>query len=224
MQTTRKNVRNILITVVCIALALPASIAVLLLLPNSLSVGIIFFIAKFYTQIGAVALGIFIAFVMYKFYRFMQRTENPWQVVRANLRKNLILLFFILSIIYAFMVLFVFIFHGSYSRCDHYNKKLNGGIKEFQGQKFKINMCGTGGDKIQNNDEIRLQVFNEKGDLLALRHFVVDWDTNSSSRGIHYHPNHLAYVDESLQSDFNKTITMPPTALDWIRARIPLLD
>ena len=32
------------------------------------------------------------------------------------------------------------------------------------------------------------------------------------------------YQDDSHEHDYKKTISMPPTTLDWIRARIPLLD
>ncbi len=97
-----------------------------------------------------------------------------------------------------------------------------GGVKEYQGRKFKVHLCGIQvGD--HEPDAIKLQVFNEKGDLLALRHFRFERDT-SSPMMLEYHPDHITYSDESLESDYKKTITMPPTTLDWIRARIPLLD
>lgn len=125
-------------------------------------------------------------------------------------------------IIYVCLAVLDTIFPIDYNRCDYYNERLNGGVKEFQGQKYKINICGTGGDSMQNNDEVRLQVFNEKGDLLAVRHFVVHWDTNFD-RSLEYHPNNITYFDPT-DKHFEKTLTMPPTVLDWIRARLPLLN
>ncbi len=195
------------------------------LLPDPLGVRIIFFTAKYIAEIAFTALGIFLCFLAYKAYRFIKHTANPWQTVRENLKPNLILISSIALIIYACMALFlVIIFPIEYGRCDYYNEHLNGGVKEFKGQKFKINMCGTGGDQLQNNDEIRLQVFNEQGELVALRHFVVNWDENNFPNVLEYHSDHIVYFDRSAEEDFKKTIHMPPTALDWIRARIPLLD
>ena len=72
------------------------------------------------------------------------------------------------------------------------------------------------------DEKIRLQIFNEKGDLVALRHFAVNRDSNPRGE-LEYHPDHITYYDRSAES-YEKTIAMPPTTLDWIRARIPLLD
>lgn len=223
MQTTRKIVKTYFITVGYVVMFCLISVIGLFVLPDPLSVWIMFFIAAYPAEIAFTALGLFLVFLAYKAYRFIKRTANPWQTVRENLKANLIILFSIAFIIYGCMALLVTILPTAYGRCDHYNEELNGGVKEFQGEKFKINMCGTGGDDNQSNDEIRLQVFNEKGDLAALRHFVVHWDSNFERR-IEYHPDHITYYDASLEYNYIKTISMPPTALDWIRARIPLLD
>ena len=109
-------------------------------------------------------------------------------------------------------------------RCDYYTEKLNGGLKEYQGQKFMVKLCGEDrhhGWFSDGNDEIWLEVFNEKGDLLAKRTFFIHWDVYFD-RKIEYHPDHLSYIDDS--SDKIKKLSMPPTTIDWIRARIPLLD
>ena len=87
-------------------------------------------------------------------------------------------------------------------------------------------MCGTGGEDsmlLYRPDEIRLQIFNQQGDLVALRHFAVNLGSKPGGPP-EYHPDHITYFDISSKRNFEKTISMPPTALDWIRARIPLLD
>lgn len=142
----------------------------------------------------------------------------------SDVKKYLLVLLAIPAIVYAGMLLFVFIFPTSYGRCDHYNEKLNGVTVEYEGRPYTVNLCGTGGNDNSNNDEIRLQVFNENGDLLALRHFVVNWNENNFPRKIEYRPDRIIYYDGSLESDYKKAVSMPPTALDWVRARIPFFD
>ncbi|OAI62903.1 hypothetical protein RSP795_10155 [Ralstonia solanacearum] len=73
------------------------------------------------------------------------------------------------------------------------------------------------------HDHIRIQVFSETGYLLAQRKFYVDWQTNFPRR-IEYGPDYLTYFDASQQSGFKHRISMPPTWLDWIRARLPLVS
>lgn len=152
---------------------------------------------------------------------------HDMQTSRKNVRKYSILLAVAFAASYVYSVVDILPKGGGAyrHRCERYNEELNGGVvKEYQGRKFRIEMCGTGGDSIQSNDAIELQVFDEKGELAAMRHFVVNWNESKLERGVEYHPDHITYYDESLQYDYKKTISMPPTTLDWIRARIPLLD
>lgn len=229
MPTTRKIVKTYLITAGYVVMFFFIAIIGFLLFPG-MSIGALWFILDYKTEIAFAALGIFLVLLAYKAYRYVKRTENPWQTVRENLKPNLIIISSIAFIIYACMALFAARFPTEYDRCDFYNKELGGGVKEYQGHKFKVHLCGTGdydGRFEYVPDEIRLQVFNEKGDLVALRHFEIDWQSNFD-RGIEYHPDHIAYIDESSSTNTisisTKTISMPPTTLDWIRARIPLLD
>lgn len=226
MQTARKNVKKYLIVVFYVVLFLAISVAGLSLLPGPLALGLFLFVAEFKTQIAKIALCAFLAFFAYKYYKFIKRTENPAQAIKENLKRWIIRFLSISFVIYACLSLLVSISPDAYDRCDYYNKELNGGIKEYQAQKFRVHMCGTGGHDSRFSyepDEIRLQVFNEKDELVAMRHFVVHWDT-SFDRRIKYYPDHITYHDESLEYDYKKTISMPPTTIDWIRARIPLLD
>lgn len=208
------------------------AVIVVFIIPANVLLWVAWFIAKNIDRLNVdvIALGIFLIYLAIKTYGFLKRNENPWQTFRDNLTKNLTILFTISFIIYACMVLYSIKFPNEYDRCDFYNKELGGRVKEYQGRKFKVHLCGTGdydGRFEYKPDEIRLQVFNEKGDLVALRHFKIDWQS-SFDREIEYHSNHIAYIDESSSTNTislsTKTISMPPTALDWIRARIPLLD
>lgn len=149
------------------------------------------------------------------------------QATRKNVKKYLIISCSLVFIFSGGIALFRTLPSNAYDRCDYYTAELKGGVKEYEGRKFKIDLCGTGGHNTRfrfEDDEIRLRVFNEKGNLLALRHFKVNWEENRQTRGIRYYPDRLTYFDESLQNDFEKTLSMPPSTLDWVRAKIPFLD
>jgi hypothetical protein len=224
MPTARKNVKKYLIVVFYVVLFLAISVAVLPLLPGPLALGLFLFVAEFKTQIAKIALCAFLAFFAYKYYKFIKRTASPAQAIKENLKRWIIRLLSISFVIYACLSLLVSILPDAYDRCDYYTEELNGGLKEYQGQKFMVKLCGEDrhhGWFSDGNDEIWLEVLNEKGDLLAKRTFFVHWDVYYN-RKIEYHPDHLSYIDDS--SDKIKKLSMPPTILDWIRARIPLLD
>jgi hypothetical protein len=225
MQTTRKNVRDYLRLVGWILLFLFLAVSTLFIIPANILVYVTWFVGDYKLEVGLIVIGIFLAFLVYKNHRFIKLTGNPWQIEKGNLKKNLLLISSIPFIIYGCMALHAILFPIEYGRCDHYNEKLNGGVKEFKGKKFKVHLCGTGGYEGRFNyepDEIRLQVFNEKGSLVALRHFEVDWRMGSQMV-LEYHADHITYYDFSAKN-FEKNILIPPTFIDWIRARIPLLD
>jgi hypothetical protein len=114
------------------------------------------------------------------------------------------------------------IFPDKFYNCERDTKELHGGMKIYAEKQYSIVLCGTGGDENFTGDEIRLQVFSEKGALLAQRRFVVNWITNFP-RVLEYGPDYLTYYDASEQSDFEHRMSMPPTWWDWVRARLPLL-
>jgi len=93
----------------------------------------------------------------------------------------------------------------------------------YAGRKFKIVLCGIGGDENFMNDKIRMQIFSESGDLLAQRKFYVDWD-GAEMFELSYGDDHLIYIDQNRPNDYKRKVSMPPTWLDWIRARLPLVD
>ncbi|WP_288407122.1 hypothetical protein [uncultured Herbaspirillum sp.] len=79
---------------------------------------------------------------------------------------------------------------------DDYTQKLNGGLNQFKDQRYRIEICGAGPNDSGNHDPIRLRVFDTDG---------------------------ISYFDFSSEDPI-KTLRMPPSLLDWLKARIPLLD
>jgi hypothetical protein len=114
----------------------------------------------------------------------------------------------------------------SYGRCGFYDRPdtLNGGVKTLNGVSYRFQMCGTGGnDQDGTDDKIELKVFNGKGELVARRYFSVNWYSgNSSHPPLKYGKNLVHYVDVAENSSYHRSLTIPPTKWDWIRARLPL--
>lgn len=213
MQTARKNVKSGFFKAVYGLFFILVAIIAIFLLPDWLSVGIIFFIAKYKIEIGYTVLALFALGTVYWLIKGKQQ---------QNLKKKVYILLSLPFIIYACICLVAFLFPASYSRCDYYNQELNGGVKEFNGKKYTVNLCGTGADNMGSGDEVRLQVLDEKGELLAIRHFTVNWN-ESFPKVLEYSPDHITYYDNT-GSDFDKRISIPPTAADWVRARLPLFN
>ncbi|WP_024696454.1 hypothetical protein [Pseudomonas avellanae] len=111
--------------------------------------------------------------------------------------------------------------------CQSYNhtEKLNGGTKIFaDNKKLMINICGAGvNNSLLNGDgmeRIRLTIFDDQGELLARRYYKVFWDGQPGHEPLKVSENSITYQDDKEQTDY--TITVPPTRLEWIRARLPL--
>ncbi len=113
--------------------------------------------------------------------------------------------------------------HGDID-CQRYNYNgiLNGGVKVFDGKKYIVNICGSGvddrrflGDKMDN---VRLTISNDKGEVLAKRNYKVFWDGQPGHEPLVIEKNRIIYQDDKEQVDHS--ISMPPTMLDRIRARL----
>ncbi|WP_175782030.1 hypothetical protein [Burkholderia anthina] len=151
--------------------------------------------------------------------------------IRANVKKTrrsvfLVSALTVLSIIGGSM----FLLQGNHDYTDcqrhNYNNKLNGGTKEFDGRKYTINICGSGvnnshlfGDGM---DLVKLTVLNARGEIVARRYYKVFWDGQPGHAPLVIAPDSITYQDDEKQADY--TISMPPTALDWVRARLPFFD
>lgn len=150
----------------------------------------------------------------------MQARELKWIATVKNVAKWILVL---APIIYGIIFAIDKKFPDRFYNCERDTKYLNGGNKVYNGRKYNIILCGAGGDENFTGDEIRLQIFSEKGELLAQRRFIVNWITNFP-RELEYGPDYVTYYDASQQSGFEHRINMPPTWWDWVRARLPLLN
>jgi hypothetical protein len=143
-------------------------------------------------------------------------TTTVWKIVRT--------LLVLAAAVYAVLALFsIYVVPTQYKECERDTKYLNGGERVYAGRKYKIVLCGAGGDENFMHDEMRMQIFSESGNLLAQRKFYVDWNGLGPIKLV-YGDDHLIYADLSDENDYKRKVTMPPTWLDWIRARLPLVD
>jgi hypothetical protein len=118
--------------------------------------------------------------------------------------------------------------NSDYIDCQRYdfNNSLNGGVKVINGRRYTINICGSGindsyffGDGM---DSVQLQILNERGELLAERRYKVFWGGRPGHEPIVIGQDSITYQDDERQEGY--TIDMPPTTVDWIKARLPLFN
>jgi len=69
-------------------------------------------------------------------------------------------------------------------------------------------------------ERVRLTVFDDQGELLVRRYYKVFWGGQPGHEPLKISVNSIVYQDDKEQKDH--TIPMPPTRLEWIRARLPL--
>ncbi|MDB5800724.1 MAG: hypothetical protein JWL63_1663 [Rhodocyclales bacterium] len=146
------------------------------------------------------------------------------QTTRENVKKAIKRSLFIVAFSYGLICLFVYIFPPQYHRCEFYDDPgtLDGGTKEINGKKYRIKMCGTGGNDNGTDDEIELKVLSLDGELLVKRHFEVDWASASAfHQPLQYNKNGITYIDQHQEE---RQIKIPPGKIDWIRARLPFFN
>lgn len=131
-------------------------------------------------------------------------------------------LIYLLVLFYCLSILITNISSPIYKKCDAYTQKLNGGLRQFDDKTYRIQICGSGPNDSGNHDHIRLQVFNSADSLQAIRYFRIDWDF-SLDNSLKYDADGIQYLDFS-SDELDQRLYMPPSVLDWVRARIPLLD
>ena len=212
MPTTTENVKKFFLRLRLIHVLIGIIIGIFL--PNDAVVVIIITIAEFSKEIGYFLLVLLSIGTVY------------WLLKdRQTIRKKAYILLSLPFIGYVLASGFVYFMPSPYGDCDSYNDPgtLNAGIKTFNGKTYKIQVCGTGGnDQSGTDDELELQVFSQEGELLAKRHYSVNWKASPS-----FHQP-LEYTDDAViynvyHGDDGK-IKIPPTKLDWIFARIPFLN
>ncbi|RAS38766.1 hypothetical protein [Paraburkholderia bryophila] len=203
MQASGKNVKRIYVAVTIFIV-----FGVVL---NLTGVKILLFLIEYRLAVVRLIAFVFVIVIVFS----IVKSKTGW-------KGKLSIAIFLMFGVYACVCFFNFVLPTQYTRCDLYSQRLNGGVKILNGKIYKISLCGTGGDDMQSGDSIRLQVFSDAGVLLASRHFLVNWNENSPN-SLEYGPDRITYYDNNGRV-FEKHLFMPPTALDWMRARIPLLD
>jgi hypothetical protein len=122
-----------------------------------------------------------------------------------------------------YLAIVLLISSRNYRSCETYAEMMNGGIQIFQGRTLNIRLCGLsnlGPVDSFYSDEVRLQVFTMDGKLLAERFFEPLMGMGDFGLYLKYGDDYLIYNDGEL-SGFQTKMAMPPTKLDWIRARLP---
>lgn len=107
----------------------------------------------------------------------------------------------------------------------NYNARLNGGIKQVDGTTYIVDICGSGhrgnGFFADQNEQVKIVVADAHGSTLATRLFFVFWGGRPGNDPIEIRDGKLIYFDASDHYDSMRSISMPPTAIDWITARLP---
>lgn len=105
----------------------------------------------------------------------------------------------------------------------NYDAKLGGGAKTIQGRKYVVTLCGNGGGRSHlfgdTLERVRLSIADEQGRLLARRYYSVFWDAQPGHNPIEVEQDRIVYYDDDDKSDSRRTIRMPPSMIDWLRAR-----
>ncbi|MGU7843798.1 hypothetical protein ACV22V_30575 [Burkholderia sp. AW33-5] len=109
----------------------------------------------------------------------------------------------------------------------NYNAKLNGGTKQVDGTTYIVNICGSGGSHgnglfANQNEQVKIVVADAHGSILATRLFFVFWGGRPGYEPIEIRDGKLIYFDASDTYDGMRSISMPPSTVDWIAARMPI--
>jgi len=157
---------------------------------------------------------LFFFFHGYKIYMITKTTEFTKKEIKRKAMTRAIFVFFVVLCAY-YLVLCQY--HGKVA--DHFDQCQNV-KKEFHGEIFEIQVCR--GITYENGESqaIRLGVFDRQGELRASRDFVFR-GINSIPAPVEYKENKLIYFNSDDQVQY---FNMPPTTLDWLRARIPFSD
>ncbi|WP_244107106.1 hypothetical protein [Burkholderia sp. BCC0419] len=108
----------------------------------------------------------------------------------------------------------------------NYNAELNGGVKQVDGRIYIVNICGSGSQRggffADQNEQVKIVVADAHGSTLATRLSFVFWGGRPGYEPIEVRDGKLTYFDASDQYDGMRSISLPPTTLDWVAARIPI--
>jgi hypothetical protein len=138
-------------------------------------------------------------------------------------KRFLIKIMVFVAILYTLLFVFInYIRPLDYLKCDLYTEEMNGGVQTFQGKEYKVVLCGLRGRIDPENvhhDEVRLHVYSMEGELLAERYYEPRTGMRFNMQ-LEYGPDYLIYNDGE-GSGFQTKMTMPPTFVERIRAKLP---
>lgn len=89
-------------------------------------------------------------------------------------------------------------------------------IKNLSGKEYKIQVCGAGHD--ERTSRAILRVLSVQGELLAEVTVEYAHGTDPESAIFFFNEGQIGYIGKN---DSLRAISIPPTPLDWIRARLP---
>lgn len=210
MQTARKNV-SFAMKILYGFLAILLVPIVIFILPNQVGLFFLAIFIKFHEEILYAITGM--VFVGLLYWLFKSKDKEI-------LRKKLYKILAVPVVLYALLCIFVYAFPTKYDDCKEYTDKLKGGAHEFQGKKYTIKLCGV--NTFNNSEEIRMQVLDEEGKILALRYFTIR-SNFAGPRELEYGSDAIFYNDYS-KDEALSTLDMPPTKIDWIRSKFPLFN
>ena len=218
-----KSLKNFALILASIIVLVLVWIAIDWFLPRRFHNGLVLASVRFAKQIGLTLLLGILVFFGYKAFKIFKTAESPSQEFFKMTPTVIIWL----VVVFLVGMLIGGQRGGADCRNNNYNEKLNGGVKVFDGKKYTINICGSGvnnspffGDGME---AVQLTVLNEHGALLARRRYKVFWDGKPGHEPIGIEKDKLTYYDDEDQ-DGPRSVTMPPTWLDWIRARLLFVD
>jgi hypothetical protein len=204
--------------IITLAFAVPA---LLLLLPSKTTSGIFLVAPDYSSEIGNIIVFAIILFLGYKAYKVARTAESiPQEFIK--MMPAIIMWVLIIGLGAEF-----FAVNNDNTDCQryNYNDKLNGGVKKFNGKKYTINLCGNGGNINGRFDRVRVEILDEKGELQAKRYFSVFWDGRPGHFPIETGPDKIIYYDDAADDEHSqRDINIPPTTIDWIRARLALFN
>jgi len=195
---------------------------VLFLLPDNTTSGVLILIAHYLPYIfaaGGLVIGCYLAYCAYGVLGTVERPAH-------ELRKMMPAVLLWVAILGATVNWFKDITDNT--DCEHYNynEQLHGGSVTIGGTNYVVNLCGTGKNDShfggESFDTVRIEVLSAQGELLAKRYYSVYWLGQPGHEPLEISENGIRYLSDASSSP--DTITMPPSAWDWLRARIPLFN
>ncbi len=213
---------NLFLIILAIITVILLIVAIGLIAPLKSYNGLIFSSLYFVKEIGIAITGLIIILFGYKAFKIYQ-TEKSFGNELLKMSPSIIILLTLIA--YAAMFLEKS-FDNTNCQEYNYNKTLNGGIKEFEGKKYTVNICGSGVDNSHffgdGMDKAKLTILNDQGEILAKRYYKIFWDGVPGHAPLTVGKDSITYQDDDKQQDHS--ITMPPTRIEWIRARIALFN